>query len=189
MEDGVAENEGFHGAKERGYEEDHKGGDGAKTSGFMKNLISNWVSRGEDDETEGDDIGEGGVKEKAGGLLDHLTNLVSPKAGRMAEEKEKGASENHEGLRSDEEVDGSIGVGERLISNLKSKFLHQSEGEVTESGEKRRKIIEDEEETKKTISEEESGGIIDEIVSHLPPSLPAPTTDEAALLINSFVRD
>ncbi|XVE76612.1 hypothetical protein DITRI_Ditri12bG0187200 [Diplodiscus trichospermus] len=170
-----------------------------RASGSVNHLISNLVAGGDADEerqtkqAERGTITGGGIDEdKGGGLLDHIiSNLVSPSKTEKVEAFD-GTSENESGFRSAEEV----GDGGGLISNIVSSLFHHSEGEVRESTDesKKEEMVKVGEENKAEKTEEDGGGgIIDNIVSHLPTSLPeaddaAPTTDEATILIH-IVQD
>nr|XP_017191902.2 uncharacterized protein LOC108174883 [Malus domestica] len=105
--------------------------------------------------------------------------------------------------KSEREGGGENGNG-GFFSNLISNFFNPSNGdegggggEVDEVNKEAEKVMKDiGNKRMKTADEAEEGGggggIIDNIVSHLPISLPddaAPTTDEASILITSIVKD
>ncbi|XP_038992553.1 uncharacterized protein LOC120116051 [Hibiscus syriacus] len=184
-------------AKENGEERANGG------SGFINHLLSNFVNgdgenRTEQAEKETISAGaEGKHDKKSGGLFDHIiSNLVSPlspRSGNISTQvkaeafDDTTASENEPGLRSEEEGGGG---GGGFINNLMYNLFHPSEGEVGEGSNKKQKVEEcgeDESKAEKT----EGGGIIDNIVSRLPTSLPesaAPSSDEATILIH-IVQD
>ncbi|XVF55035.1 hypothetical protein PTKIN_Ptkin06aG0004100 [Pterospermum kingtungense] len=178
-----------------------------RDNGLINQLISNLVASGDSDENKqaGKETIPGGGKdgEKGGGLLDHIiSNLVtpvSPKTGNTTQgevEAFDGTSEN----QSVEEVGGGgggAGSGGGLINNIVSNLFHHSEGEVVESREEKKKkeMVKVGKENKAEKTEDGGGGggggIIDNIVSHMPKSLPddaAPTSDEATILIH-IVQD
>ncbi|KAK9290212.1 hypothetical protein L1049_008378 [Liquidambar formosana] len=193
MEDSVTEDERLvlpmnpsssRGAKEekheeKRYEEAKRGGAEERGSGIISSFISNLVSGGGahedkvDKDHNGEDRGkasEGKDEEKGGGLIDQLiSNLVSPlspKPGDVTERKvEVFDGEN----RGRSEVEG---------------------GEKEDSGGEKAKGDKANEQAK--TEDEGGGGIIDNIISHLPTSLPdaaAPSTEEASILIHSIVHD
>ncbi|GLT92761.1 hypothetical protein SLE2022_105830 [Rubroshorea leprosula] len=148
-----------------------------------------------------DPVGEGKDEETGGGLLDRLmSNLVSPlspKAGEINEVKSEENDDRNKGYQPEEEASGGEGGG-RLVTNIISNFFHQSEGEIKENEEKKEEErVKDvaEEDEKLKAKEDSEEGLIDNIVSHLPISLPkagavAPTSDdEAAILIHSIIHD
>ncbi|XP_048127108.1 glycine-rich cell wall structural protein 1.8 [Rhodamnia argentea] len=159
----------------------------------------------------GEESGGGG-----GGIIGHLiSDLVSPgspEAGQSSGKRKAGGLDVEDGgrggelggisrPRSDGESEaGGGGGGGGVMSSLLSSFFHSSEegggadaaaGDVeieghraTEGGEKTA--------AKSEAEEVGGGGIIENIVSHLPPSIlevASPTTDEASILIHSIVRD
>ncbi|XWS59998.1 hypothetical protein CRYUN_Cryun08bG0170300 [Craigia yunnanensis] len=177
-----------------------------RASGFINHLISNLVTErdaDEDKQAAKETIPKGGKNEEnGGGLLDHIiSNLVtplSPKTGNTTQGKVEAfdvRSENESGFRSEEEVGGGSGSGGGLINNILSNLFNHSEGEVRESTKENKKeeMVKVGEENKAEKTEEGGGGggIIDNIVSHLPTSLPddaAPTSEEATILIH-IVQD
>ncbi|KAL5720938.1 hypothetical protein ACHQM5_013560 [Ranunculus cassubicifolius] len=135
--------------------------------------------------------------EPSGGLLGNfISNLVSPKA-KDNEEKVNGGDGDGKRKREDEVIgngdveieNGSAGNGS-VFNNLISNIFHKNEGEnggENGVGEENKKVKVDEGEGKG-----EGGGIINNIVSKLPTSLPeaaAPPTDEASILIHSIIHD
>ncbi|KAM1198558.1 hypothetical protein ACFX13_010134 [Malus domestica] len=157
----------------------------------------------------------GGTEEEeekgGGGIITHLTSIVLPRSGSKGEDagKRKGEFEvddvgNEEySAKSEREGGGENGNG-GFFSNLISNFFNPSNGdegggggEVDEVNKEAEKVMKDiGNKRMKTADEAEEGGggggIIDNIVSHLPISLPddaAPTTDEASILITSIVKD
>ncbi|CAK8542006.1 unnamed protein product [Lathyrus sativus] len=103
----------------------------------------------------------------------------------------------------EKEVDNNGGGGRKgVINNLVSNLFHRSEEKEQGVVEKEDEEIKADEKIKRLKTENEAngggggggggGGFIHDIVSHLPTSIPddaAPTADEAAILINSLVRD
>ncbi|XP_020206603.1 uncharacterized protein LOC109791690 isoform X2 [Cajanus cajan] len=127
---------------------------------------------------------ESGVE---GGLMNNLISTLSPTNIGKSNENE---SDGDDGERKRVDEGGEGGFISKMVSN----FFHQSEGEgVVENEEDK-----EEEEIKggeriKRLKTENNGGIIHNIVSHLPaasiPDGAVPTADEATFLINSLVRD
>ncbi|KAK8563947.1 hypothetical protein V6N13_005833 [Hibiscus sabdariffa] len=173
-------------------------------TGFITHLFSNFVNGGtvgdgenptEQAEKETTSAGaEEKNEEKGGGLFDHIiSNLVSPRSGGKVEafdDTSTTASQNKA-----EEEGGGGGGGGGLINNLMSNLFHhsESEGEVGEESKNKKQKVEVEvgEDESKAEKTEEGGGIIENIVSQLPTSLPdsaAPSSDEATILIH-IVQD
>ncbi|KAE8686924.1 TRNA pseudouridine synthase B [Hibiscus syriacus] len=193
-------------AKEHGEERANGGG------GFINHLFSNLVNGGTDgdgenrsEQAEKETISaaaEGKHDENSGGIFDHIiSNLVSPLSPRTGNTSTRTqgkteafdhttASENEPGLRSEGEGGGGGGGG--FINNFVSNLFHHSEGEVGEgSSNKKQKVEEGGEDQSKSEKTENGGGIIHNIVSQLPTSLPesaAPSSDEATILIH-IVQD
>lgn len=122
----------------------------------------------------GGDHKEGGEDgEKSGGLItSFISNLVSPRSTKSGEfTKRKVEDEVETGEIVNGKTEQDVGGGENgggVISNMISNFFNPSEEEkeveeVKDGGNKRLKM--DEEEGGK-------GGLIDNIVSHLPASIP-----------------
>lgn len=156
----------------------------------------------------------GGTEEEeekgGGGIITHLISIVSPRSApkggdagkRKGEFKVDDVGNGEFSNKSEKEGGGENGNG-GVFSNLISNFFNQSNGsgeggggggEVDEVNKEDEKDIGNK--RMKTAEEAEEGGggggIIDNIVSHLPTSLPddaAPTTDEASILITSIVKD
>ncbi|KAK7294742.1 hypothetical protein RJT34_17638 [Clitoria ternatea] len=104
------------------------------------------------------------------------------------EEKEQGL------VSTEKEEDHSGGLINNLISILTPTiegFKSEEENGETEK-EKEQEEIKVDDKIKRLKTEHDGGGIIHNIVSHLPTSIPddaVPTADEATILINSLVRD
>ncbi|PNX72058.1 hypothetical protein L195_g027947 [Trifolium pratense] len=149
------------------------------------------------DEAKDSSSGGGGV---ISNFISNFMTPLSPRTGKVTTEDESG----NEVFEKEEEI-GNNGGEKGVISNLVSNFFHRNESEegVVETEKKEK---EDDEEMKggekikrlKTDQTEANGGssggggLIHDIVSHLPTSIPddaAPTADEATILINSLVRD
>ncbi|KAM1222347.1 hypothetical protein FF1_010002 [Malus domestica] len=172
--------------------------------------------QGEDKEVDAEKKNmNGGTEEEeekgSGGIITHLTSIVLPRSGSKGGDagKRKGKFEvddvgNEEySAKSEREGGGENGNG-GVFSNLISNFFNPSNGgegggrgEVDEVNKAAEKVMKDiGNKRMKTAKEVEEGGggggIIDNIVSHLPISLPddaAPTMDEASILITSIVQD
>ncbi|XP_050383109.1 uncharacterized protein LOC126799889 [Argentina anserina] len=169
--------------------EEAKGGEGGAGNGVISKLKIPTLSSGA--EQNGGDREGGGDDEKSGGLItSFISNLVSPRSTKSGEfTKRKVEDEVEAGEIANDKTEQDVGEnGGGVISNIISNFFNPNEEEkegdnVKDSGNKRQKM--DEEEGGK-------GGLIDNIVSHLPTSIPddaAPTTDEASILIHSLVKD
>ncbi|KAJ4970082.1 hypothetical protein NE237_003181 [Protea cynaroides] len=139
-----------------------------------------------------EEVEEGGVREgknnteeeKKGGFIDHLISTLpaslggplSPKSSRQVDEEEEEAK--------GEAVESiTANGGDGIINNFISSFLNPrveaggGEAETTEA---------------KEVKKEEGGGLINNLVSHLPVSLPddaVPAADEVAILIHSIIHD
>lgn len=133
----------------------------------------------EDDNEQKAAVDEGKGEEKGGGLLNHLlSNLVSPLSPKAGEGTQPVNINGNEGYGAEEHIESSPSSG-GLIKNVLSNFFHLP-NETDE--EKRQNEKNNEEETVKIVEKtqhekqktEEDGGasIIDNIVSHLPTSLP-----------------
>ncbi|KAG4936926.1 hypothetical protein AAZX31_18G186600 [Glycine max] len=133
---------------------------------------------------EEEDIGK---EESGGGLINNLVStLITPLSPGIGK-----ATENESGADADEDEGENEGG---IISKMVSNFFHQSEGEgvveAEEDKEQEEEIMAGGEKIKRLKTE--NGGIIHNIFSHLPASIPdgaVPTADEATFLINSLVRD
>ncbi|KAG5010047.1 hypothetical protein AAZX31_07G145100 [Glycine max] len=127
-----------------------------------------------------------------GGLINNLVStLIAPLSPSIGK-----ATEHESGADDDGEKEGVDGCeeGGGIIRKMVSNFFHQSEGEgvveAEEDKEEEDEIMAGGEKIKRLKTE--TGGIIHNIVSHLPASIPdgaVPTADEATILINSLVRD
>ncbi|XP_028786375.1 uncharacterized protein LOC114742268 [Neltuma alba] len=117
-----------------------------------------------------------------------MSTMASHLGTRTGEPETEGDARNEMPKKEGEE-DGDIGVEEGgILNNIISNLFHQN------GDEQGKKMEDDDEEKNKQLKTEEdtNGGVIENIVSHLPPSIPddaVPTADEAAILINSLVRD
>ncbi|KAM0994433.1 hypothetical protein ACFX2A_010094 [Malus domestica] len=193
-------------------------GHGAVNGGEGTEKGSIHSEQGEDKEVDAEKkiMIEGTEEEEekgGGGIITHLISLVSPRSVPKGGDdgKRKGEFEvddvGNGGFSNKLEREGG-GGGENgnggVFSNLISNFFNQSNGgggggggEVDEVNKEAEKVTKDiGNKRMKTAEEAEEGGggggIIDNIVSHLPTSLPddaAPTTDEASILITSIVKD
>nr|XP_023875775.1 uncharacterized protein LOC111988215 isoform X1 [Quercus suber] len=167
-----------------------KGGE-ERQAGFIINLLSNLVSGGEaEEEKEHDEdrrgsFGEDKSEDKRVGLISrYISNLVSPrsqKAGKFTGQRvEDFEVENGGCFKVEEDVGGGRNGGQ-----LKQGKIEDEDGGGGGFG---------------------RGGIIDNLVSHLPASLTgkmstqekesngfddnaAPTADEASMLIHSIIHD
>ncbi|KAF3973942.1 hypothetical protein ACB098_09G083900 [Castanea mollissima] len=152
-----------------------KGGE-ERQAGFINNLLSKIVPGGEaEEEKEHDEdrrgsFGEDKYEDKGVGLISHyISNLVSPlspKAGKFTGQR---VEDFEAGNGGSSKVEEDVGGG-RSGGQLKQGKIEEEEGEG--GGGK--------------------GGIIDNLVSHLPASLTdnaAPTADEASILIHSIIHD
>ncbi|XP_045795747.1 uncharacterized protein LOC123890228 isoform X2 [Trifolium pratense] len=197
MEDGVTEvrslfpppNHNPEEGSKRKYNEENE-------EGFVSTEKAEKVKQKGLDIEEAKDSSSGGGGVISNFISNFMTPL-SPRTGKVTTEDESG----NEVFEKEEEI-GNNGGEKGVISNLVSNFFHRNESEEgvvkTENKEK-----EDDEEIKggekikrlKTDQTEANGGssggggLIHDIVSHLPTSIPAPTADEATILINSLVRD
>lgn len=173
-----------------------KGGEGRASNGIINNLKIPVFSSGAEERCEDKEADKG--EEKSGGLITNFINLVSPRSTKAGEfTKRKVEDEVEVEVEAGEIVNGKtdqedVGCGENgggVISNLISNFFNPSEEDkeaekVKDVGNKRLKMDEEE--------GGGGGGLIDNIVSHLPRSIPddaAPTTDEASILLHSLVKD
>ncbi|KAK7339936.1 hypothetical protein VNO77_20623 [Canavalia gladiata] len=214
MEDGVNGVQGLlpalnHNSKDESNREDCE----VKEEGFVSTEKVEKVREedlGKEDCVAKDEAEGGGG---GGGLINNLiSTLIAPLSPRIGKDTEheirNEGFESEEGAAADggdhRERGGVDNGGEGgLISNLVSNFFHQSRDDgVVETEKEKEKEKEEEEEIlvdekiKRLKTENEAngdgGGIIQNIVSHLPASIPddaAPTADEATFLINSLVRD
>lgn len=163
-------------------EEDEAPGKGEeKPNGFLNHLICNLIAgeganKKRKIEENDNKQREAEAEEKRGGLLDHIIhNLVSPTAGGATQKKTEvfessngGKRTGHEeGSVSEEEV-GVSGGG--LIKNAISNFFHRSD-EAEEEANSIQKVEENIVEENEEVKTQRGGGIIDNIVSHLPTSL------------------
>ncbi|XAR55792.1 hypothetical protein NMG60_11035995 [Bertholletia excelsa] len=134
-------------------------------------------------------------EDRPGGLISHfISNLVSGSGcGEDVDGGEKGETEKTQEKddenrvhKPDGDVGGGGGGGGGIITNLISNLL-QTERNKGDDEKKQR-----EEKGISEATERDKGGIIDSIVSHLPPNLRDdvdPATDEASILIHSIVHD
>lgn len=175
MEDGVTEVEkslvfdpkkmDANGVEEIG--DKRKEEDEEKPSGFISQLISNLVPVGSEKEEEEkkDSVENGGGddKEKEEGLFSHIiSNLVSPSSTPGVKEFDEDDLSTSSG--------SAVNVDENIQGEEEKQHNEQEQSENTGN----------------------SGGIIGNIVSHLPTPLTedaAPEPDEASILIHSIVRD
>ncbi|GMN40405.1 hypothetical protein TIFTF001_009628 [Ficus carica] len=126
----------------------------------------------EEEEEEEEEKRSGGI---IANLISNLVSPLSPKAGQVS------SAQNGEEAGQN----GQVSSVSNLISNL---FHHSADGK--QGDDLKKKKVDNEGKEK----DEETGlvGIIDNIVSHFPTSIPddaVPTTDEASLLIHSIVKD
>ncbi|XP_068342412.1 uncharacterized protein [Pyrus communis] len=155
----------------------------------------------------------GGTEEEeekgGGGIITHLISIVSPRSApkggdagkRKGEFKVDDAGNGDFSNKSGREGGGGENGNGGVFSNLISNFFNQSNGggeggggEVDEVNKEDEKVMKDIGNKRMKTAEEGGGGggIIDNIISHIPTSLPddaAPTTDEASILITSIVKD
>ncbi|XWS43883.1 hypothetical protein CRYUN_Cryun16bG0142700 [Craigia yunnanensis] len=124
-------------------------------------------------------------EERASGFINHLiSNLVTGEdADEDKQDKQAGKETIPEGKkmkRREEEVGGGAGSGGGLINNIVSNLFHHSESEGREISEEKKKEetvkVSEENEAEKTEEGGGGGGIINNIVSHLPTSLPVSFT-------------
>ncbi|KAL9315280.1 hypothetical protein ACSQ67_016281 [Phaseolus vulgaris] len=174
------------------------GGTNVKSLVPAPNLNSEDGSKREQEEEVKVEEGVEKVKEEdvgkedkdSGGIINNFISFItssSPRTGKPSQHGSDVVVDDDD----DGEKGGGDGCGERrggVIRKMVSSFFHQSEGEgVVESEEKETMAAE-----KVKRLKTENGGIIHDIASHLPASVPdgaVPTADEATLLINSLVRD
>ncbi|GAU29763.1 hypothetical protein TSUD_161680 [Trifolium subterraneum] len=202
MEDGVTEVHSLfpprnHNSEERSkrkYNEENE-------EGFV-----NSTGKAEKVKESGLDIDEAKNSSSGGGgggvisnFISNLMTPLSPRTGKVTTEDESG-----NGVVEKEEEIGNNGGEKGVISNLVSNFFHRNECEEgvveTEKDKENDEEIKADEKIKRLKTDENEangdssggGGLIHDIVSHLPTSIPddaAPTADEATFLINSLVRD
>ncbi|KAF5476318.1 hypothetical protein F2P56_008048 [Juglans regia] len=185
---------------------------GAESLEHSMNLTPKGGSKEVDDSEEEDDKKENeakGGKERASGFINHpLSNLVSGGEGQEEKTSEKDDEEKR-GIVSEEGVDHDDKGGgfiSHLISNLLSSHSPKAgkdSKQKVEAFEGDNRVSKAEEDAgsdsngvglQKGKSQEESGGggIIENLVSHLPAPLQddvATTPDEASILIHSIIHD
>ncbi|XP_058739766.1 uncharacterized protein LOC131611963 [Vicia villosa] len=162
----------------------------------------------EDDGSKGKALEEK-VKDKdtnggggGGGVINNfISTFMTPLSPRI-EKLTTPPQDGSENKVFEKEVDENGGGRKGVISNLVSNIFHRSEKNEEGMVEKEDEEIKVDEKVKRLKTENEAnngggesgggGGFIHDIVSHLPTSIPddaGPTADEAAILINSLVRD
>ncbi|XP_054783779.1 uncharacterized protein LOC129290800 [Prosopis cineraria] len=190
MEDVVTEGEGMLPPLNLTAEEGRPGGVEAENetkSGFPSDQRAREQRDEEQEEEEEEEEGKGG-----GGLITNLISTMATPLGltrtgkadtqdELGNEIPKKEDEGHDDIRE------GGGGGGGILNNIISNLFHQSDDEQGE------KMEGDEEKNKQVkTAEEANGGVIENIISHLPSSIPddaVPTADEATILINSLVRD
>ncbi|KAK7373977.1 hypothetical protein VNO80_07400 [Phaseolus coccineus] len=178
------------------------GGTNVKSLVPAPNLNSEDGSKREEEEEVEVEEGVEKVKEEdvgkedkdSGGLINNFISFITPLSPRTEKPSQHGS--NVVVVDDDDGEKGGVdGCGERgggVIRKMVSSFFHQRVGEGEGEG-----VVESEEEEimaaeKVKRLKTENGGIIHDIASHLPASVPdgaVPTADEATFLINSLVRD
>lgn len=180
MEDSVAEDERYqippmNHSSEDGSKRDDDDADGKeeKKEGFVPT-----------EKVKQEDLYDSGG---GGGIINNLiSNLItplSPRNGKASTEHENRNGNGNEVFEREEgtAVENNGGEADKgVFSNLVSNFFHSTpsegeEGVVLETEKKHNEvevIIGDENKIKRQKTENGGGGIIREIVSHLPPSLP-----------------
>ncbi|KAL5058217.1 hypothetical protein RYX36_029821 [Vicia faba] len=146
------------------------------------------------------DINDGGGGGGGGGVINNfISTLMTPLSPRIG--KSTTPQDGGENGVFEKEVDDNGGGGRKgVINNLVSNLFYRSEKNEESVAEKEDEEIKADEKVKRLKTENEGngggggggGGFIHDIVSHLPTSIPddaGPTADEAAILINSLVRD
>lgn len=130
----------------------------------------------EDDNEQKAAVDKGKREEKGGGLLNHLlSNLVSPLSPKAGEGTQPVNINGNEGCGAEEHIESSPSSG-GLIKNVISNFFHLP-NEAKHQNEKNNeeetvKIVEKNQHEKQKTEEDGAASIIDNIVSHLPTSLP-----------------
>ncbi|KAI4356046.1 hypothetical protein L6164_000099 [Bauhinia variegata] len=169
MEDGVAQDEILLPPLDLDSANESNGGE--KPSGSVSNGRS-------EENKEGEECSENGV----------VNNLISSLMAPMSFITEQVTEHENgdEASSSERGAETENGGNEGLISNIISNIFHQTDEEnrVVEKNEKM--------ETEQESSGNGGGGIIRNLVSHLPPSDQdgaVLTSDEATILINSLVCD
>ncbi|KAG2690964.1 hypothetical protein I3843_09G210400 [Carya illinoinensis] len=155
-------------------ENEAKGGE-ERPSGFINHLLSNLVSGGEGQEEKAGEkvdeekrgiVSEEGVdhEDKGGGFISHLiSNLVSSHSPKAGKDREQKV-EAFEGDNGGSKAEEDAGSDSNGVGLRKGKSKEKSGG----------------------------GGIIENLVSHLPAPLQddvAPPPDEASILIHSIIHD
>uniref|UniRef100_A0A2P2IMM6 Uncharacterized protein n=1 Tax=Rhizophora mucronata TaxID=61149 RepID=A0A2P2IMM6_RHIMU len=135
-------------------------------------------------ESDDDEKGE----DRPSRLFNHIptANLVSSK-GEPGEKREDDAKD----VKNQKKPGG--GLLDHLISNLVAPLSPRAGAKQEKTINKEELVrVEEEDDQLKYRAGRGAGRIIENIVSHFPKSLPddaAPSTDEASILIHSFIRD